>query len=289
MQDLPLFSVLIANYNNGPFLQKAIDSVFRQSYLNWEIIIVDDGSTDDSPEIYDRYSSDTRFHIFFNGSNQGCGITKRKCVECASGTICGFLDPDDTLLPNALEDMVNVHVSHPNVAIVYSRCNYVDNLGNVVGRNMLLNLDEGETFFDYRWYGAMHFVTFKKSYYLLSDGINPKIMAGVDQDLYFKVEETGDIYVLDKFTYNYRVWQKTGAITASDNMTNLWFWNLEVRRDACNRRGLDTQSIILSDFSEVIEKISDHRIQQRLQKSPSYKLGQALLFPVIYLKSLFNK
>ena len=52
MTNQPLFSVLIANYNNGKYLMDAIESVRRQTYTNWEIILVDDGSTDNSHELY---------------------------------------------------------------------------------------------------------------------------------------------------------------------------------------------------------------------------------------------
>ena len=69
MEKLPLFSVLIANYNNGCYLQDAIDSVLAQNYDNWEIVIVDDKSTDNSFEIYEKYKNDGRFHVFFNEEN----------------------------------------------------------------------------------------------------------------------------------------------------------------------------------------------------------------------------
>ncbi len=78
MEEHPLFSVLIANYNDGKYLQEAIESIFAQTYDNWEIIIVDDGSTDNSRDIYDKYKEDRRFHIFFNERNMGCGYTKKK-------------------------------------------------------------------------------------------------------------------------------------------------------------------------------------------------------------------
>ena len=74
----PLFSVLIANYNNGRFLQQAIESVLTQTYSNWEIVIVDDASSDNSFDIYDKYKDDNRFVFKFNEKNEGCGSPKRR-------------------------------------------------------------------------------------------------------------------------------------------------------------------------------------------------------------------
>ena len=75
----PLFSVLIANYNNGKYLMEAIESVRQQTYTNWEIILVDDASTDNSKDIYRELENDSRIHIFYNEQNKGCGYTKRRC------------------------------------------------------------------------------------------------------------------------------------------------------------------------------------------------------------------
>ena len=102
----PLFSVLVANYNNGTYLQEAIDSVLAQTYDNWEVVLVDDKSTDESLAIYGKYATDKRFKIYHNDANRGCGYTKRRCAELAAGELCGFLDPDDALMPEALETAI---------------------------------------------------------------------------------------------------------------------------------------------------------------------------------------
>lgn len=80
----PLFSILVAQYNNARFLQQAIDSVYAQEYANWEIIIVDDCSTDNSCEIYKEYEQDNRIHVFYNKENRGEGYTmsRRKLLLC---------------------------------------------------------------------------------------------------------------------------------------------------------------------------------------------------------------
>ena len=96
MTKQPLFSILIANYNNGKYLQACLDSVFAQTYTNWEIILVDDASKDKiSSALYKKYDNHPQIHIFYNEKNKGCGYTKRRCVELGNGEICGFLDPDD--------------------------------------------------------------------------------------------------------------------------------------------------------------------------------------------------
>ncbi|MBE0639808.1 MAG: glycosyltransferase family 2 protein, partial [Bacteroidales bacterium] len=87
--DKPLFSALIANYNNGQYLEECLQSIFAQTHENWEIVIVDDASTDSSHAVYEKHKSDSRIRILKNDKNRGCGYTKRKCVENAKGDICG--------------------------------------------------------------------------------------------------------------------------------------------------------------------------------------------------------
>ena len=121
MSDQPLFSVLIANYNNGKYLMEAIESVRQQTYTNWEIILVDDGSTDNSADLYKELQKDERIHIFFNDENKGCGYTKRRCVELAQGELCGFLDADDALTTDALQEMVQAHKDNEDAGLIHSR------------------------------------------------------------------------------------------------------------------------------------------------------------------------
>ena len=116
MNDHPLFSVLIANYNNGKYLLEAIESVKAQTYTQWEVVLVDDGSTDNSRELYSMLEQDSRIHVFYNEENKGCGYTKHRCAELAQGEFCGFLDPDDVLLPKALEVAVNAFHAHPQAS-----------------------------------------------------------------------------------------------------------------------------------------------------------------------------
>lgn len=201
----PLFSVLIANYNNGCYLQEAIDSVLAQTYTNWEIVLVDDKSTDNSCEIYQKYQSDPRFHIYYNEENLGCGYTKRRCLDLAKGELCGFLDPDDKIDSATLEIMVAECEKHTACAIVYSATYRWDDEKNVTSvLDRVGAIREDEDYLISKEKSIFHFAVIRKSFYIKTIGIDPTIRSGVDLDLYLKLEEVGGLHFVDKPLYFYR-------------------------------------------------------------------------------------
>ena len=116
------FSVLIANYNNGKFFKECYDSIIAQDYKNWEAIILDDASTDDSLEVIKKITgNDERFKIYRNEENSGVGITKSKLIELAEGDICGFVDPDDAITSNALSSSIKIFQKQRDVVLTYSK------------------------------------------------------------------------------------------------------------------------------------------------------------------------
>ena len=201
-----LFSILIANYNNGRYLQEAIDSALAQTYSNWEIVLVDDHSTDNSFEIYEKYKGDSRFHIYFNDENKGCGFTKRRCAEMANGELCGFLDPDDRLAPEALEVMVKEHEERPECSLIYStHYSWDDVADTLVVQDLVGPMQNGEDFLVSSRNCVSHFAVFKKQAYSKTVGINPSLRSVVDVDEYFVLEEVGELFYVDKPLYYYRV------------------------------------------------------------------------------------
>ncbi len=97
------FSILMANYNNATFIDEAIQSVLDQTFEDWELVIVDDASCDDSVERIRKYLKDARIRFYRKERNEGYtkalifGLTK------VSSSIVGFLDSDDALTINAIE------------------------------------------------------------------------------------------------------------------------------------------------------------------------------------------
>lgn len=96
----------MASYNYADIINEAIESVINQTYTDWELIIVDDGSKDDSVEVIKKYLTDTRIKLFVNEENLGLSKTVQKGVELASSEWITFLESDDKFFPNALEEKV---------------------------------------------------------------------------------------------------------------------------------------------------------------------------------------
>jgi glycosyltransferase involved in cell wall biosynthesis len=241
---IPLFSVLVANYNNGKYLVHAINSVKEQTYKNWEIIIVDDASTDNSKEIYKLYNNDNRIKVFYNDRNYGCGFTVERCIKMSKGELCGRLDPDDVLLPTALEDMVKGHLEHYDASMIYSKLIFCDN--NLNKLYVFTTNHEEIVRSDYLHVnsGVSHFVSFKKLYYNKTEGIDIHFKRAVDQDMFYKLEEVGKLYCIDKPHYLYRV--HANGISTGNNVYKALFWHIKAIDAACRRRKIieDAEDIV---------------------------------------------
>ena len=97
------FSVCIPVYNAESWLEECINSVINQTYNDYEIIIVNDGSSDSSPHICDYFVSTNKNCFVWHQENRGLSVTRSILVDKAKGEYCVFLDADDYLKPNALE------------------------------------------------------------------------------------------------------------------------------------------------------------------------------------------
>lgn len=279
---MPLFSILIANYNNGRYLMEAVDSVKEQTYSNWEIIIVDDGSTDNSKDVYKQLDNNSRIHIYYNEGNKGCAYTKHQLMLHANGEYCGYLDPDDVILPQAIEVTMKVLTASPETVLTFSRHLLCDEQLNVKQESRRLVLKEGESYFEHHDYQAEVFAGFRKDAYFRSGGLDVSNKAGVDADLYFRLEEQGKIAIIDEFTYKYR--RQPHAITA--NVDKMMYWNLIIRHNTCLRRGLSVEDFAFKDFKEYLNMKINLRMSQNEQalSSRAYKLGKLILKPFTLFK-----
>lgn len=132
-KDYGLVSIITSCYNSGPFIAQTIQSVQAQTYCNWELLITDDCSTDDSCDIIEKYAKkDNRIKLFRFKENQGSGATRNWSIHEAKGRFMAFCDSDDLWTPDKLERQLEFMVKN-NVALSYTSYYKIDEKGAVYG------------------------------------------------------------------------------------------------------------------------------------------------------------
>lgn len=118
-------SIIVPAYNAAKYLKKCIGSVQAQTYSNWELIIIDDGSTDETLSIVLEYSQKDARICTLSQSNHGVGAARNNGLRHASGIYVNFLDADDYLLPNALDVFYNQY-KQTDVQLILANTIYID-------------------------------------------------------------------------------------------------------------------------------------------------------------------
>ena len=134
MRSYPLISVVMSVYNSQAYLGQAIESILGQSFSNFELIIVNDGSTDDSQKIIDYYrDKDQRIIQIINIEN--CGLTKslNLGINIAQGTFIARMDADDISLPTRFEKQIKFLESYAGIGLLGTNGSYFDETGKVLG------------------------------------------------------------------------------------------------------------------------------------------------------------
>jgi glycosyltransferase involved in cell wall biosynthesis len=130
----PLVTIITPTYNRAGTLGRALDSVLAQDYPNWDLVVVDDGSTDDTAEVLAAYH-DSRIRVVEHDRNRGVAAAKNTGLDNIRGEFYSTLDSDDELRPNALSRLLAVFAEHPEVDQVI--CNVEDpTTGGPGGRGM---------------------------------------------------------------------------------------------------------------------------------------------------------
>jgi glycosyltransferase involved in cell wall biosynthesis len=279
-----IFSILVANYNNGKFFKDCYNTIISQKYNNWEVIILDDRSTDNSLQIInDLIKGDTRFKLFENEINSGVGVTKAKLIELANGEICGFLDPDDGLSPDALLSSINVFKKDKNVVLTYSKFVKCDeNLKPVSVPKVTVQVLNNDPYFFNCPVSIVHFVSFRKSIYTQTERIDTSMRIAEDQDLYLKMYEKGDVRFINENNYFYRA--HSGGISQNENKPKSKEYFSQVIFNAMKRRNLKTINgkAVPESYtnSKEIYDLLEH------QNSISYRLKKKLK---IFVQQIFTR
>ncbi len=198
------FSVIVANYNNGKYLVELIESILKQTYPHWELVIVDDCSTDNSIEILEAYHADQRIKVIKHAQNRGASAAFRTATDHATGEIIGMLGADDALVENTIEVMKQAHIENPTASLIYSTFYYCDENLHIKGVENKIIGEVKESSSLIEGFRASSFATFKKKLYLQTEGFDINFKAALDMDIFLKLEEVGNLIFVNQPLYYYR-------------------------------------------------------------------------------------
>jgi len=198
----PKFSIIMANYNNVRYITQAIESVRRQTFQDWELIIVDDCSTDNSAAMIDQYLGDRRIRLIKHETNRGYTAALKTGIAAVRSEYFGILDSDDALAPYAVATMYEWHVRESNCGLIYSQFAFCDENLNQRKIGFCAEIPPGRTTLDANV--VSHFKTFKLRDYQKTAGYDENILYAEDVDIVYKMEETAGLKFVNDCLYFYR-------------------------------------------------------------------------------------
>ncbi|MEQ1642736.1 MAG: glycosyltransferase [Pyrinomonadaceae bacterium] len=202
--DQPLVSVIIPNYNYASYVGEAIDSVLAQDYPNVEVIVVDDGSSDDSRAVVERYGE--RVSSIFQ-PNQGVCATRNNGVVASSGEFVAFIDADDAWMPTKLSRQME-RLTNADVGLVHVGVSHVDGAGKAIRED--LDGKEGRVANDLLLLkpvilGGGSGVVIRRHIFDEVGGFDTRLSTSADWELYYRIATRCEVAFVPEALVRYRV------------------------------------------------------------------------------------
>lgn len=197
----PLVTVYITNYNYGIYIKQSIDSVLQQTFKNFELIIIDDGSTDDSKSVIEAYRHQPGVLIIYQ-KNKGLNVTNNIAMRAASGKYIMRLDADDFLEVNALDEMITIMENNHEIGLVFPDYFYVNESGSRTGEERRYNFDKEVSLYDQPAHGACTLI--RLDYLKSLGGYNESFTCQDGYDLWIKFVTHHKVTNINKPLFSYR-------------------------------------------------------------------------------------
>lgn len=247
----PTASVVIPVYNTAQYLERAVDSVLNQTFSDIELLLLDDGSTDGSSEILDRYQAlDSRCRVFHN-PNRGVIVTRNEGNSLARADIIILMDSDDICMPERFEKQLGYLAAHPECVAVGSRMLLIDQddmpimyMGDKLTHEEIDSTNiSGEAASFYQPTVAVRKAAVDKV-----GGYRPEYRRAEDFDLFLRLAEVGRLTNLPDVLLKYRQHLSSIGYRHGNEQADTAIRSI---KDACRRRGIPYREPSAGDQSEV--------------------------------------
>jgi teichuronic acid biosynthesis glycosyltransferase TuaG len=217
----PLISIIIPAYNASKFLLETLESVKNQSYTNWEIVLVNDCSKDNTIKLVKEFSESisNTVKLITNKTNSGVSVSRNVAVENSSGSWLALLDSDDVWLPNHLETLMNEVTKDPELSFIYAGCYvFLDDVKNVIFKQEITKEMEDDfnvSLFTHKIGINPCTAMLHKNSWNTVGGMVQKLHPAEDKDLFFGIAKKGFKF---KFSNHYTaLYRKHSNASAASN------------------------------------------------------------------------
>ncbi|MDP7297120.1 MAG: glycosyltransferase [Gammaproteobacteria bacterium] len=227
----PLVSVVIPAYNSSATLRETIDSVLHQSFKDFELLVIDDGSTDTTKEIINDVR-DSRV-CYFSFDNAGPSAARNRGIELAAGQFIAFLDADDLWLPGKLAAQIDALRHNPEAALVFSWSDSIDESGAFLKKGNYVHLENNiyEQLIKWNFLENGSTPMVRQSALLDSGVFDEAIRLGEDWDMWLRLAHRHPIICIPEVHVLYRVRQNS----ATSNVKPVAKETLRVLQSALDR------------------------------------------------------
>jgi glycosyltransferase involved in cell wall biosynthesis len=203
--EFPLVSILTTNYNGAEYIDDAIKSLLNQTYSNWEHIIIENGSTDNSIVEILKYR-DSRIQLIKYENNIGRTKALVVAAKAAKGEYICVLDIDDTFELTKIEEQVNYLNNHQNVSVIATSYNLINKVKTLIDKIIINNNQyKFPNIFSHLNPIAHSSVMFRKKHYEFVKGYDESLIFAQDFDLWIKLSQVGEIKFIEKPLTNIRI------------------------------------------------------------------------------------
>ena len=245
-----LVSVVIPCYNQAHFLPQAIESVLAQTYRNFEILVVDDGSTDATAQTAASYVGVR----CIQQHNQGLSAARNTGLRAVQGEFLVFLDADDRLLPHALKTLLDLLAANPECVFVSGRTREIaaDGSPSPTPHHPLIEKEHYRTLLQYCYICTSGAVMFRREIFQFVHEYNPTLVATGDYDLYLRIARDFSVYDADVVVAEYRrhanQMTRDQALMLKECIAVLRSQRKFVRRNPQDKEALEQGIQVMQDF-----------------------------------------
>ena len=222
-----MVSIIMPSYNTANFISESIKSVMAQTYTNWELIIVDDCSTDNTDDVVKPYLNESRIIYIKNSKNSGAAVSRNRALREAKGKWIAFLDSDDLWMSEKLEKQI-AYMTNNGYHLSFTKYEEMNENGQTTGVTVSGPKKITKNgMFNFCWPGCLT-VMYDREY--IGDIQITDIKKNNDYAMWLKICRKADCYLLDEILAKYRR-GRAGSVS-SHSIKTMIGWHYKLFREA---------------------------------------------------------